>query len=63
MLYVSEIQQVTQYTRLAIVTDSDTGEEVGRQLFGDSISERWVREMAPLIITKPKKKRRNYDVY
>lgn len=56
-LYVSEIQQVTQYTRLAVVSDSDTGEVVGSITFGDSISDRRVREMAPLIV-KPKRRKK-----
>lgn len=58
MLYVSEVQHVTPYIRIAVVSDRDTGEVVGSIRFGDSISERRVREMAPFLIKKSKKSRR-----
>lgn len=54
-LYVSEIQQVTQYKRLAVVSDGDTGEVVGSITYGDSVSDGWVHLMAPSLV-KPKKK-------
>lgn len=57
MLYVSEIQQVTRYKRIAVVSDRDTGEVVGSMTFGDSVSDRWVREMAPFLVKKSKKTR------
>ncbi|WP_181153263.1 hypothetical protein [Paenibacillus sp. AR247] len=57
MLYVSEIQQVTPYIRIAVVSDRETGEVVGSIRFGDSVSERRVREMAPLLVKKSKKTR------
>jgi len=56
MLYVSEIRQITRYNRIAIVTDTDTGEEVGRLTFGDSVSNERVRWIAPLLITNKNKK-------
>lgn len=57
MLYVSDIQQVTAYIRIAVVSDRETGREVGRITFGDSVSERRVREMAPFLVKKSKKTR------
>lgn len=58
MLYVSEIKQLTLYTREAVVSDRGTGEVVGSITFGDSVSERRVREMAPFLVKKSKKTRR-----
>lgn len=58
MLFVSGIESINPYKKLVTVVDTETGEVVGQVTYGDSVSERHMRMMAPSLITKSKRNKR-----
>lgn len=58
LLFVSAIEPVKSYLKRVTVVESTTGEIAGVLTFGDSVSDRHIRMMAPSLVNKTKKKRK-----
>lgn len=54
MLFVSGIDAINAYKKLVTIVDTDTGEITGVLTYGDSVSDRFIRMMAPSLIKKTK---------